>query len=132
MVIGGGFAGLSAATALAEAGRARALSSRRVRTSAAAPRPIAIRAPANESTTASTSLAGCYTETLAFLRRIGRERALHRPSTLRVPMIDERWGGLELRLPPLAVSTASVGGVLAWRGLTWRERRCAYFASVRS
>ena len=67
-------------------------------------------------------LAGCYDETLRFLRRIGRARSLRRPSTLRVAMIDEDGRRLELRLPPLPAPLHLLGGVLAWSDLTWRER----------
>jgi squalene-associated FAD-dependent desaturase len=121
IVIGGGFAGLSAATALVEAG---------VRVTVLEARPhlggraTTYRDPGTGERIDNGQhvLAGCYTETLQFLRRIGRERALRRPSSLHIAMIDEDGTKLELRLPPLPSPLHLVGGVLAWRELTWRER----------
>ena len=121
IVIGGGFAGLSAATALVEAGV-------RVTVFEARPhlggRATTYRDPGTGERIDNGQhvLAGCYTETLQFLRRIGREHALRRPSSLHVAMIDEDGARLELRLPPLPSPLHLIGGVLAWRELTWRER----------
>jgi squalene-associated FAD-dependent desaturase len=67
-------------------------------------------------------LAGCYEETLRFLRRIGSARALRRPSTLKVAMIDKHGARHELSLPPLPSPLHLLAGVLAWRDLAWSER----------
>jgi hydroxysqualene dehydroxylase len=121
IVIGGGFAGLAAATALVEAGV-------RVTVFEARPhlggRATTYRDPGTGERIDNGQhvLAGCYTETLEFLRRIGRESALRRPSSLHIAMIDEDGARLELRLPPLPSPLHLIGGVLAWRELTWRER----------
>ena len=121
IVIGGGFAGLSAATALADAGA-------RVLVAEARPqlggRASTFRDPhtGERIDNGQHVLAGCYDETLRFLRRIGNERALRRPSTLKVAMIDKSGGRHELSLPPLPSPLHLLGGVLAWRNLTWTER----------
>lgn len=67
-------------------------------------------------------LAGCYVETLKFLARVGSLHRLHRPSTLRVPAIDERGRRTELALPPLPPPLNLLGGVLAWEVLTLADR----------
>ena len=67
-------------------------------------------------------LAGCYDETLAFLTRLGTAVHLHRPSTLRVPMIDERGWRTELVFPALPAPLNLVAGVVAWDALTVADR----------
>ena len=121
IVIGAGFAGLSAATALAEAGRRVLVVEARAHLGG---RATAYRDPqtGERFDNGQHVLAGCYDETLRFLRRIGRAGLLRRPSTLRVAMIDEDGRRLELHLPPLPAPLHLLGGVLAWSALTWRER----------
>lgn len=121
IVIGGGFAGLSAATALAEHGaRVLVIEARRH----LGGRATSYRDPATGERIDNGQhvLAGCYDETLSFLRRIGNEQALRRPSTLLVPLIDIDGTRHELMLPPLPSPFHLVAGVLAWRELTWTER----------
>ncbi len=122
IVIGAGFAGLSAATALAEHGA-------RVLVIEARPH-LGGRATAYRDAVTGERidngqhvLAGCYDETLTFLRRIGSDGALRRPSTMAVAMVDEAGTRHELRLPPLPAPLHLLAGVLAWRELTWAERR---------
>jgi hydroxysqualene dehydroxylase len=121
IVIGGGCAGLSAATALAEAGAKVIVIEARPHLGG---RATAHRDPAagERIDNGQHVLAGCYDETLRFLRRIGMENALRRPSTLSVALIDEDGSRLELRLPPLPSPLNLVAGVLAWRELSWSER----------
>lgn len=121
VVIGAGFAGLAAATALADAGV-------QVEVVEARPglggRATAFRDPltGERIDNGQHVLAGCYTETLQFLRRIGTADYLHRPSTLRVPMIDESGRHTELVLPPLPAPFDLLGGVLAWDALSMADR----------
>ncbi len=121
VVIGAGFAGLSAATAMAAAGA-------RVLVVEARPglggRATTFREPVTGERidNGHHALAGCYDETLAFLRRIGTAGRLHRPSALRVPMIDERGHASVLALPPLPSPLHLAAGVLAWDGLGWSDR----------
>lgn len=120
-MIGGGFAGLSAATAIAHAGaRVLVVEARRHLGGRATAYRDAITGERIDN--GQHVLAGCYDETLAFLRRIGSEHALRRPSTLTVTMIDENGTRMELRLPPLPSPFHLLAGVLAWRDLTWSER----------
>jgi zeta-carotene desaturase len=121
IVIGGGFAGLAAATALAEAGeRVHLLESRpRLGGRATTHRdPITGEGIDN----GQHVLAGCYRETLAFLDRIGSSQRLHRPATLRVTMIDERGERSTLALPPLPTPIHLAAGVLAWNAISVRDR----------
>ena len=121
IVIGAGFAGLSAATALAEAGiKVHVLEAR----PGLGGRATAFREPVTGERidNGHHALAGCYAETLQFLRRIGAEGKLHRPSTLRVSMIDEDNRRSVLALPPLPSPLHLLGGVLAWDALNWSDR----------
>ena len=109
VVIGAGFAGLAAATALAEAGAA-------VQVFEARPglggRATGYRDPVTGERIDNGQhvLAGCYTETLRFLDRIGAGSALHRPSSLRVPMIDESRTGERAVAATAAIAVAPPGG----------------------
>jgi hydroxysqualene dehydroxylase len=68
------------------------------------------------------ALAGCYSETLAFLARVGARQKLHWPATLRVPMIDEQNRRTELVLPPLPSPLHLAAAVCAWDVLTREDR----------
>jgi zeta-carotene desaturase len=121
IVVGGGFAGLAAATALAQHGLP-------VRVFEARPtlggRANAFRDPITGERVDNGQhvLAGAYVETLAFLTRIGAASRLHRPSELRVPMIDERGWRTELRCPALPAPFNLLAGILAWDALTTADR----------
>ena len=121
VVVGAGFAGLSAATALVESGVA-------VHVIEARPglggRASTFRDPVTGERIDNGQhvLAGCYLETLQFLRRIGTAIHLHRPSTLRVPMIDEHGRRTELALPALPAPFDLLAGVFAWDALTFSDR----------
>lgn len=121
VVIGGGFAGLSAATALAEAGVGVHVVEARPTLGG---RANAFRDPATGERIDNGQhvLAGCYTETLRFLRRVGSIQHLHWPSTLRVPMIDEGGRRTELVFPPLPAPFDLLAAVLAWDALGADER----------
>ena len=122
IVIGGGFAGLSAATALADQGWTS------VHLFEARPtlggRATAFRDPltGERIDNGHHVLAGCYVETLAFLQRVGTFDKLHWPSALRLPMVDERGRRSMLALPPLPAPLHLIGGVLAWDALSLAER----------
>ncbi len=121
VVIGAGFAGLAAATALAEAGATVSVFEARPGLGG---RATAFRDPATGERIDNGQhvLAGCYSETLRFLRRIGTQNRLHRPASLRVPMIDERGYASVLALPPLPSPLHLLAGILAWQGLPLAER----------
>lgn len=119
--MGAGFAGLSAAVRLADAGV-------RVHVIEARPTPggraNAFRDPATGEhiDNGQHVLAGCYDETLAFLSRIGTITKLHRPSTLRLTMIDEQGWRSDLVFPPLPTPLNLLAGILAWDALSAGDR----------
>ena len=121
VVVGGGFAGLAAATALAEAGVPVHLFEARPTLGG---RANTFRDPVTGERIDNGQhlIAGCYTETLKFLKRVGSAACLHRPATLRVAMIDERRRRTELSLPPLPPPVDVLAGVLAWDALDWSDR----------
>ena len=121
IVIGGGFAGVAAATALAEAGRSVLLLESRPRLGG---RATAFRDPVTGESIDNGQhvLAGCYSETLKLLRRLGTVTRLHRPSALRVPMIDEAGRSSVLSLPPLPAPLHLLAGVLSWDALSVADR----------
>ena len=121
IVIGSGFAGLSAATALAEAGaRVLVLEARPGlggRATAVTDRDTGERVDNGQHI-----LMGCYDETLRFLQRIGTQNQVRWQAGLAVSMIDRRGAESTLQLPAVASPLHFLGGVLAWDALTWRER----------
>jgi squalene-associated FAD-dependent desaturase len=121
IIIGGGCAGFSAATALAE---------RRARVLLVEARPglggraTAFRDPETGERVDNGQhvLMGCYTDTLRFLDRIGAADRVRRQSGLTVAMIDRRGHESVLALPSLPSPLHFLAGVLAWDALSWRER----------
>jgi squalene-associated FAD-dependent desaturase len=121
IVLGAGFAGLSAATALVERGaRVLVLESRPT----PGGRASAVRDPRSGETLDNGQhiLAGCYDETFAFLRRIGTVDRVWRQTGLAVTMVEEGGRRSTLRLPPLPAPVHLLAGVLAWDGLSWGQR----------
>ena len=121
IVIGGGCAGLSAATALADAGA-------RVLVVEARPglggRATAFRDPdtGERVDNGQHILMGCYVETLAFLHRIGAADRVQWQAGLSLSMIDRRGHESVLKLPAVASPLHLLGGVMAWDALSWSER----------
>jgi len=121
VVVGAGCAGLSAATALAEAG---------ARVAVVEARPIAggrtfataDRATGDWVDNGQHVLFGCYHDTLAYLSRIGTRGKVMVQSSLAVPMVDLQARQSELRCPALPSPLQLAAGVLAWDALSWRER----------
>jgi squalene-associated FAD-dependent desaturase len=121
VVVGGGFAGLSAATALAEQGA-------RVLVLEARPtlggRATAFTDPATGERVDNGQhvLFGCYLETFRFLRRIGSEAHVRVESRLAIDVIDRHGRASTLVCPPLPPPLNLVFGVMRWKALTWRDR----------
>ena len=121
IVIGGGCAGFAAATALVGSGA-------RVLVLEARPglggRATAFTDPATGERVDNGQhvLMGCYTETLAFLDRIGAADRVSWQSGLRLSMIDRRGHHSVLALPALPSPLHFLAGVLAWDALGWGER----------
>lgn len=121
IIVGGGCAGFSAATALVESGA-------RVLVLEARPglggRATAFTDPATGERVDNGQhiLMGCYDATFAFLRRIGAADRVRWQSGLRVPMIDRAGHYSVLSLPALPSPLHLLAGVLTWEALSWRER----------
>ncbi len=121
VVVGAGCAGLSAATALAEAG---------LRVAVVEARPVlGGRTFATRDATSGDwvdngqhVLLGCYHDTLAYLSRIGTRNRLLVQSTLSVPMVDGAGAASELKCPALPSPLQLAAGVFAWRALGWSDR----------
>jgi squalene-associated FAD-dependent desaturase len=126
IVIGAGFAGLSAAVRLVERGaRVTVFEARRH----LGGRATAFRDPQTGEWVDNGQhlLLGCYRETLAFLQTIGaRDRVALRPS-LEVPFVDLDGRASTLACPPLPSPWHLLGGVFDWDALSFRDR----FASLR-
>lgn len=121
IIVGGGCAGFSAATALAESGA-------RVLIVEARPglggRATAFTDPATGERVDNGQhiLMGCYDATFAFLRRIGAADRVRWQSGLEVPMIDRAGRYSVLSLPALPSPLHLLAGVLTWEALSWGER----------
>jgi zeta-carotene desaturase len=124
IVIGGGLAGLSAATALAERGR-------RVLVLEARPslggRATAFTDPATGERVDNGQhvLFGCYRETFRFLRRIGAESHVRVQPRLAIDIVDREGRPSRLQCPPLPPPLHLLAGVLTWDALGWRDRLAA-------
>ena len=122
IVIGAGFAGLSAATALAERGV-------RVLVVEARPtlggRATAFTEPATGERVDNGQhvLFGCYHETFRFLRRIGAESNVRLQRQLAVDIIDRAGRWSRLACPALPSPFHLLAGVMTWNALGWRDRR---------
>jgi zeta-carotene desaturase len=121
VVIGAGFAGLSAATALAERG---------VRVLVLEARPT-LGGRASTFTDPATGervdngqhvLTGAYRETFRFLRRIGTDRRVHLQRALRIDIVDRDGRASRLACPALPAPLHLLAGVWGWPALGWRDR----------
>ena len=121
IVIGGGCAGLAAATDLAEHGA-------RVLVLEARPtlggRATAFTDPATGERVDNGQhvVFGCYRDTLRFLNRIGAAHHLHVQERLTVNTIDREGRTSRLRCPSLPPPFNLLVGVMTWRALGWRDR----------
>jgi predicted NAD/FAD-binding protein len=121
IVIGAGFAGLSAAVRLARHGAKVIVLEARSR--------LGGRATAfNDRETGELVdngqhvLLGCYRETLAFLDHIGARENVSFQPTLGVTMVDRRGVRSRLDLPALPPPLHLVAGVFDWEALAWKDR----------
>ena len=125
VVIGAGFAGLSAAAALAERGLRVVVLEARTRLGG---RATSFRDGATGELVDNGQhvLFGCYHETRRFLSRIGAAGRLRLQPQLDVTLVDS--GGRLTRLvcPPLRPPLNLLAGLLEWDALDFRDR-CACF-----
>jgi len=121
IIIGGGFAGLSAATALAERGvRVLVLEAR----PSLGGRATAFTDPATGERVDNGQhvLVGAYRETFAFLRRLGTERYVHLQRNLTIEIIDRGGRRSRLACPALPAPLHLVAGAMRWNAISWRDR----------
>ncbi len=129
VVIGGGFAGLSAAVALAARGT-------RVTVLEARPRLGGRASSFRDAGTGAVvdngqhALMGCYRRTLAFLDRIGAGHKVWRQANLHVDLVHPRLGAGAIACPAWPSPLHLAGGLLRYRLLSRGERLGALRAGL--
>ena len=121
VVIGGGFAGLSAATALAERGvRVLVLEARPT----LGGRATAFTDPATGERVDNGQhvLVGGYHETFRFLRRVNTAADVYVQPDLHIDVIDRAGRASSLRCPSLPPPLHLLAGVIKWTGIDWSDR----------
>jgi hydroxysqualene dehydroxylase len=121
VVIGAGFAGLSAATALAERGvRVLVLEARPT----LGGRATAFTDPATGERVDNGQhvLVGGYHETFAFLRRLNTAADVYVQPDLHIDVIDRDGRASSLRCSSLPPPLHLLHGVIRWKGIDWRDR----------
>ena len=124
VVIGAGFAGLSAAVRLAKAGARVLVVEERRRLGG---RATAFADPQSGEAVDNGQhvLFGCYHETFAFLETIGAATGVTLDSTLDFEIVDRSGRRSRLRTVPLPAPFHLIGGLLRWRALGIRDRLAA-------
>jgi zeta-carotene desaturase len=121
VVVGGGFAGLSAAVRLAAAGRRVLVLEARGRLGGRAT-AFDDRETGHRVDNGQHVLAGCYHETFRFLGVIGARDRVALQATLDVAFIDRDGRRSRLRCPRLPAPWHLAAGVARWTGVGWRDR----------
>ena len=121
VVVGAGFAGLSAAAAMADEGRRVLVLDARPQLGGRAT-AFADRVTGELVDNGQHVLFGCYTQTFAFLKRIGAEGNVRRQAALSVPYLDRAGNRSVLECPALPPPLHLLGAVLKWEVMSWRDR----------
>ena len=129
VIVGAGFAGLSAAVRLAGAGRKVIVVEA---TGGGGGRSRSFQHPASglELDNGQHLMMGCYRETLAFLRAIGNERAVSFQRNLAVDMVKPGGARVRLRCPALPAPIHLGAGLATMRGIGLIDKACALRAGV--
>ncbi len=130
IVIGGGFAGLSAAVELAAARTPVLLLEAKAMLGGRACSRFD-RVLGTWVDNGQHAMMGCYRETLAFLQRIGACGKLHRQANLRVDLLDRERRWWKLAAPPWPSPLHMVSALLHFSALTKKERLLALLAGLR-
>ncbi len=121
VVIGAGFAGLSAAVRLARAGARVLVLEARGRLGGRAT-AFVDRETGELVDNGQHVLMGCCQDTFEFLRGIGAEGNIRVQRTLAVTMVDRNGRRSRLECPSLPSPFHLLAGVLDWPGVPWRDR----------
>src|SRR5215510_11783059 len=122
IVIGAGFAGLSAAVRLVREGARVLVLEARSRLGGRAT-AFTDRETGELVDNGQHVLVGCYTETLEFLRDVGASDHVSMQTHLSVTMIDRRGRRSRLTCPTWLPSPLHLlAGVFEWDALEWRDR----------
>lgn len=121
VVVGAGFAGLSAAARLAEAGARVLVLEARSRLGGRAT-AFVDRESGELVDNGQHVLIGCYRETFVFLDRIGASGHVRWQERLEVPMVDGNGRPSRLRCPSLPFPLHLAAGALGWSALGWGDR----------
>jgi squalene-associated FAD-dependent desaturase len=121
IVVGAGFAGLSAAVRLTRKGARVLVLEARSRLGGRAT-AFPDRETGELVDNGQHVLMGCYTDTFALLRDIGAGDNVRLDSQLALTMIDRAGRRTRLTCPSLPAPLHLVAGVLEWEALSWRDR----------
>ena len=124
VVVGGGFAGLSAAALLAERGQQVLVLDARPRLGGRAT-AFPDRETGEIVDNGQHVMFGCYRETLAFLERIGALDNVRIQESLAIPFLDTSGRRTLLRCPPLPPPLHLLAGILTWPALPLADRLAA-------
>jgi squalene-associated FAD-dependent desaturase len=121
IVIGAGFAGLSAAVRMAATGARVLVLEARARLGGRAT-AFRDRDTGEEVDNGQHVLLGCYTATFDFLREIQALDRVRVQPQLAITMIDRAGRRSQLVCPPLPPPLHLLAGVLEWDALAWRDK----------
>jgi hydroxysqualene dehydroxylase len=121
IVIGGGFAGLSAAARLASRGRRVLVLEAKARLGGRAT-AFTDRETGDLVDNGQHVLLGCYTATFEFLREVGAVDNVRVQPQLAITMVDRAGRRSRLVCPALPPPLHLLAGVLEWDGLDWRDK----------